>query len=333
MRCRSNFYLCGKRMKYHENVLHMAKKSYFVRYTTIVKALKKGEKSYQEICKSIEDAYRDYGLEPLSYSLRTFQRDINDILSLFEIEIACNSESLYYIKANDSAYKEMNMRMIEDFDLSHTIRFQNNVEQYIMLQSSNIRGTEYIHPLLSACDHRKAVKFSYRFVWQEYTASRMVYPHGLKEFDHMWYLVAWDPQKKGIRTFGLDRIQDFEVTEHVFKRQENFSMEKYFEHYYGIWGGDEQYDGPVVIRLLSTAKYANYLKAVPLHHTQKIVEEDEFECLFELRLTPSWDFTQKLMTMADQVQVVSPESLRDELVEALEYGIGYQNCVDEDDEY
>lgn len=307
----------------------MAKKSYFVRYTTIVKELKKGEKSFSAISKAIEDAYRDYGLDSLTYSLRTFQRDINDILSLFEIEIACNSESFYYIKNNDSVVKELNMRMIESFDLLHTMRYRENIEQFIQLQPSSIRGEENFAALLSACELRKAVRFSYRYVWKGCTKVCTVYPYGLKEFEKLWYLVAWSPNEKAFRTYGLDRILDLEVTENHFDRQPNFSMEAYFRYCYGIGKAeDEEENEPACVLLQSTSQYANYLKALPLHPSQRIVEEDVTGTLFELKLYPSWVFIQKLMTMADQVQVLEPDSLRESLMDALREGYEYQEEID-----
>lgn len=307
----------------------MSKRSYFIRYATIIKALKGTEKKFDAIRSAVESACQNAGLEGKSYGLRTFQRDVKDILDLFEIEIACGPESFYYIKNNDSVVKELNMRMIESFDLLHTMRYRENIEQFIQLQPSSIRGEENFAALLSACELRKAVRFSYRYVWKGCTKVCIVYPYGLKEFEKLWYLVAWSPNEKAFRTYGLDRILDLEVTENHFDRQPNFSMEAYFRYCYGIGKAeDEEENEPACVLLQSTSQYANYLKALPLHPSQRIVEEDVTGTLFELKLYPSWVFIQKLMTMADQVQVLEPDSLRESLMDALREGYEYQEEID-----
>lgn len=298
----------------------MPKQEYFIRYATIVKVLN-APKSFEEIRRAVEDAYHDRGLQAVGYTQRTFQRDKNDILELFGIEICCGSESLYFIRSNGSIYEEVNLRMIEMFDLQHSLHSQKNIEEYVQLQHCGTEGSENIHTLISACADRRVVRFVYRYIWQEMEGVRAVYPYGLKEFDKRWYLVAWDPQKGGFRTYGLDRIRDLEVAEEKFSRREDFSLEEYFKDYYGIWSTKEP---PVTVQLLSTSQYANYLKSSPLHPSQRIVWENEDESLFELTVYPSWDFIQKLMTMADQVRVLQPDSLRDDLVSALEDAAGYQ---------
>lgn len=319
--CRSFSYLC-----INQNLKRMSKHSYFIRYATIIKELR-SPKSYESLKQAIDDAYHDRGIDEMLYSRRTLQRDIEDIYELFGFEIACGSDSLYYIKTNDSAYEEINLRMIEMFDLQHSMHSQKNIEQYVQLQPSCVPGSEYIHPLIHACSCCKVVRFSYRYVWEERVEFQCVHPYGLKEFDKRWYLVAWNPNAEKYNIYGLDRIRDFEVTERSFSRDKNFSLEKFYEHYYSariVDEDDEESLKPVTIKLLSTSRYANYLKSVPLHASQRVTEENGTSCHFELRLIPTWNFVQKLMTMADQVQVLEPDDLRLYLVDALQEALDNQ---------
>lgn len=65
---------------------------------------------------------------------------------------------------------------------------------------------------LSACaaavHERRAVTFSYRGAGDEEAARRTVLPIGLRSEEGAWYLDGWDLDRRGERTFRLDRMSD-----------------------------------------------------------------------------------------------------------------------------
>ena len=115
-----------------------------------------------------------------------------------------------------------------------------------------------------------------------------------------------------LRIYALDRIKALEQTECTFKLPKKFDAAKFFEDYYGIIIGDEDFDvGPVALKVDSWQ--SNYLRTLPLHHTQKEVERNEEYSIFEYRLCPSFDFQQKILSMGDSVGVLAPVLLKDML--------------------
>ena len=89
-----------------------------------------------------------------------------------------------------------------------------------------------------------------------------------------------------------------------------FDAAKFFEDYYGIIISDDDYD-VCPVALLVDAQQSNYLRTLPLHHTQVEVERNEEFSIFEYRLCPSFDFRQKLLSMGDSVGVLAPVLLKD----------------------
>ena len=59
--------------------------------------------------------------------------------------------------------------------------------------------------------------------------------------------------------------------------------------------------------------HRQYVRTLPLHHTQQEVETGEWYSVFEYRMKPTFDLRQELLSRGDAVEVLSPRSLRDEM--------------------
>ena len=111
-----------------------------------------------------------------------------------------------------------------------------------------------------------------------------------------------------LRIYALDRIGALEPTERKFKLPKKFNAEEFFADYYGIIIGDEDFDvEPVALKVNSWQ--SNYLRTLPLHHTQVEVERNEEYSIFEYHLCPTFDFRQKLLSMGGSVEVLAPAEL------------------------
>ena len=64
------------------------------------------------------------------------------------------------------------------------------------------------------------------------------------------------------------------------------------------------------IRLKVNAYQANYLRALPLHSSQHELKRTEEYSIFSLRVRPTFDFKQKILSLGSTVEVLQPESLR-----------------------
>lgn len=54
-----------------------------------------------------------------------------------------------------------------------------------------------------------------------------------------------------------------------------------------------------------------YMKSLPLHHSQKLLEDNGEYADFELFLAPTFDFIMKLLSAGAMIEVISPASLRE----------------------
>ena len=59
--------------------------------------------------------------------------------------------------------------------------------------------------------------------------------------------------------------------------------------------------------------HRQYVRTLPLHHTQREVETGEWYSVFEYRLKPTFDLKQELLSRGDAVEVLSPRSQHHEM--------------------
>jgi hypothetical protein len=111
-----------------------------------------------------------------------------------------------------------------------------------------------------------------------------------------------------LRLYALDRIKALEPTERKFKLPKKFDATKFFEDYYGIIIGDKEFDVcPVALKVDSWQ--SKYLRTLPLHHSQVEVERTDEYSIFKYRLSPSFDFRQKILSLGATTEVLAPATL------------------------
>ena len=85
----------------------------------------------------------------------------------------------------------------------------------------------------------------------------------------------------------------------------------YFNDCFGIIRDDDNDIQKVVLSL--TPFQAKYIKSLPLHHSQKVILENEKECRISLTLYITYDFTMEILSLGKNVTVLEPQSLIDEI--------------------
>lgn len=130
----------------------------------------------------------------------------------------------------------------------------------------------------------------------------------MKLFENRLYVLAYNVHYYDIRLYGLDRIESVELTDETFKLPKDFNAEEYFSTAYGIVIGYNVKPERIVIR--ANDDHKNYLKSLPLHHSQRLIEDCGEYADFELFLSPTYDFVMRLLHVGAMIEVIRPLSLR-----------------------
>ena len=291
----------------------MAQRETVGRYSLIINRLRKKPSTFQEISDylKMESEIQSYRFE---ISKRTFQRDIQDIYSLYNIEIKYDSSlKAYKIVLNDEP--ETGMRILEAFDTFNALNISERLSDYVHFEKRRPAGTENLFGLLHAIRNRVQIKFEYHKFWEDQISQRTVEPYALKEFKNRWYILAKDTNDSKIKSFALDRLSNLEITKRKFTFHANFNMEENYRYCFGIISPDE--DAPHEIILSFDPFQGKYIKSMPLHETQKVLIDNENELQIGLKLYLTHDFIMELLSFGSSMKVLQPQYLAEEIKEEL----------------
>lgn len=298
----------------------MAVRDKIARFSLILNKLKRKSASFDEILDylTLESELQGYDF---IISKRTFQRDVQEILSLYGIEIVCDRISREYsiISGDLDFYNE---RVFEAFDVINTLRINERNSELIHIENRRSLGTEHLFGLLHAIKNKFIVRFTYHNYWKNEFSNREVHCFALKEFRNRWYVLARDQKDKIIKRFALDRMSELEITRTKFKNETNFNVSKYYNYSFGIIGpsGAETTEPEEVI--LSFTNYqGHYIKSLPLHHSQQVLVDNAKEFRIKLKLFVTEDFKMELLSYSRNLTIIKPQSLVSEIKGILERGL------------
>ena len=241
-------------------------------------------------------------------SERQFHRYTDAVEELFEIEIKYSRTQRGYVVADREGIDNMGMRkwLIQTFSVNNILHESQELKNRILLEDVP-SGQQHLTTIVDAMRESVALSMTYHSFHREKPSTFEVEPYCVKLFEQRWYMLGMSDK---LRIYALDRIKALEPAERKFKLPKKFDAAKFFEDYYGIIIGDEDFDvEPVALKVDSWQ--SKYLRTLPLHHTQVEVECTEEYSIFEYCLCPSFDFQQKLLSMGDSVGVLAPVLLKD----------------------
>lgn len=242
-------------------------------------------------------------------SERQFHRYTDAVEELFDIEIKYSRSQRGYVIADREGIYNMRMRewIIQTFSVSNILHESQDLKNRILLENVP-SGQQHLTTIVDAMRESVALSMTYQSFWMDEPATFEVEPYCVKLFEQRWYMLGKSEGYDDLRIYALDRIKALEPTERKFKLPKKFDATKFFEDYYGIIISDDDYDVcPVALQV--DAQQSNYLRTLPLHHTQVEVERNDKYSIFEYRLCPTFDFRQKLLSMGEAIEVLAPQEL------------------------
>ena len=296
----------------------MAKKVFFLRYDLELKRLQQGRATFKEISDYLE-SQSEFTDEVIGFSKRTFQRDMQDIRAIFNIDILYDRKSkAYFIDSVDKS--TTTDRLLEAFEMFNALNISDDLSHFIHFEKRKQHGTHHFHGLLHCIKNHFVVKFPYHKYDDDIIVTREVEPYALKEFKSRWYLIAKDQNDKHVKTFGLDRIQELNITKKKFAPPENFNANDLYKDYFGIVNTSTDKVEEIILSFDNFN--GKYIKSFPLHESQQIIMDNEKETRIKLFLHTTFDFEIELLSHGDRVKIISPDKLRKRMLEI------YKNALD-----
>lgn len=258
--------------------------------------------------------------ESENFPRSTFNNWRKAIYEIFQIEIACEAGGGYgyFIRNEDDLDKGgIAPWIISTFSVSNALDESRAISDRILLENVP-SGQEYLQDIIEAMKSNRVINITYRSYGTEVGRSYDVEPYCLKLFKQRWYMAARNPYygDEGMCIYSLDRIWTLAVKDETFKMQRGWDAAKFFAKYYGVIVNDET--NSETVKLKVDVRQANYLRDLPLHLSQEEEERNKEYSIFSYYLAPTYDFVQELLSHRDDVEVLSPQWLREEMAEIIE---------------
>lgn len=282
------------------------------KYTWLIETISRaGRISLQELSERWERNYQLNNGDPLPRA--TFNRWIKNIRDQFGIIINCQRSNgyLYYIEnLDDLEDEELRKWMLDSVAIGNLISENLDLKDRILTDSIP-SGRDHLTTILSAMKENRRIEITYKSFQSYAPCTFAVEPYCVKLFENRWYLLANNPGLGDLRIYGLDRMAEAVVLEQKFKLPRKFNASQFFANYFGIVTYRDI--KPRRIVLSATHDHAPYMKSLPLHHSQRLIGERDGKSLFELYLSPTYDFIMELLHAGAMVEVLEPEDLRREM--------------------
>jgi hypothetical protein len=283
------------------------------KYVWLVETIYKAKKiTYEEI----NQRWLDNDLsESNPLPLRTFHKwriAIEEMFGLI-IENEQGGRYRYYIQnADELRSGSMRSWLFNTLTVSNLMIENVSIKDKVLFEAIP-DGEQYLSAILEALKKNLMIGMTYQSFSRDEANTFEVEPLCLKAFKQRWYLVARSPYYNKVMIYALDRVHWLEVKDKGFKYPKDFIPEEFFEDCFGIIA--DQGVSVETVKIKVSAGQANYLRSLTLHQTQKEIERTDEYSIFTVRLRPTFDFRQEILSQGSDIEVLSPKWFRDEVAE------------------
>jgi len=273
-----------------------------------------GRITYEEI----NEKWLDQDMDDKPIPLRTFHKWRIAAEDMFHLNIECERKGGYhYYIENKAEIGQNGLRnwLLKTISVSNLLLDSQSLKDRILLEDIP-SGQEYLATILDAMKTNNQLSITYHGYWRKEASTFTVYPYCVKLFKQRWYLVALSPYDKKVRIYSIDRIKDVEVEDEHFVYPDDFDPETFFEGCIGVIV-DLEFDIESV-RLKVSANQSNYIRSLPMHSSQKETERNDDYSIFTLEVRPTYDFQQEILKNGADMEVLSPEWLRNKIAVMIE---------------
>lgn len=292
-------------------------------------------------------------------SIRTIQKDLSDLaedteLALFlPIKQDKRTKTYYYVEIPENIFpsielekEEVNallfyaktIRQYKEYPIFNEIsnavkkviessnispKTKELFEKETLLETENhhhIRGIELIADILDSITKKKVIEIEYQ-KFDGNSKTHKIKPILLKEDKQMWYILGINIKYDSLITFALDRIIDITITNDEFETIEFDSLE-YFKYSFGITVSDDE---PIEVLINFNPKQGNYLRTLPIHNTQEIIEDNKEKFIIKVKVKPSYEFYSKIFSYGSDATIISPKPIIEWVLKTFEKAVNKYN--------
>lgn len=184
-------------------------------------------------------------------------------------------------------------------------------------KNENLKGLHYLDEIYQAIIKKMVLVLTYKSFKSKEENTFHFHPFILKEFNNRWFLVGKKKSSAPITNLALDRIVSIDYDFNLTYLDEDFDADQFYKNIIGVTvnGGLQ----PRKIEIWVDAENAPYILTKPLHHTQRVINENEDgSIIVHLFISPNYEMERLLLGFGCGIEVLRPENLRKRMKETLQ---------------
>lgn len=212
-------------------------------------------------------------------------------------------------------------------NLEYRFGVKANSENLISFEQNDmLKGLEHLSGLIDVTINHQTIELSYKSYGKD-KRQIMVYPYYIKQYNGRWFLFGMNAIKNRIESYALDRIEEYDVSDKPFVKNESVDFSTFFDDVIGV---SVPYNKDIVteeVVLRFSEKRFPYVVSKPIHHTQKVLDEPY---TISIKVKPNRELSQQIFSFIPDVEVVSPEWLRNEIRDKIQENLKKYLSVQKD---
>lgn len=288
------------------------------RYIWLLRTLiETGGISLKELCDRWERSSENDDHKELKR--RTFFEHKDAVERMFDVNIICkviDGQYKYLVEDADLASRDNLYRwLLESASVSNTLSDCKDIRDRIILEPI-AGGSQYLAEIVEAIRESKVLEVIYQSYNMTEPHTFTLHPYSLKNYQHRWYLLAGNAEQNTIRKYELSRMKRVTKKSEEFKLSKDFNPVGYYDDCIGIRFNEGDIPEKIILRVYKGMQ--PYFESCPLHHSQTKVDYGDDYTDYQYRLVVNNDLYRQLLALEDQVEVMEPKSLREQMkIEAL----------------
>jgi predicted DNA-binding transcriptional regulator YafY len=325
-------------------------KNALIRYKTIDKCLQNRYRQWtlEDLIECCSQALEEYEGRQIPISKRTIQMDIQLMRSEklgYNAPIIVYDKKYYKYEDEDFTITDipltetdMNvltetvsmLKQFKDFSLFNDVSdILQRLEDKIYSEKShtkpviyldkneNLKGLHYLDEIYQAIIKKVTLVITYKSFKSREENKFHFHPFILKEFNNRWFLVGKKKSAAPVSNLALDRIISIDYDFNFPYIVEDFDADLFYKNVIGVTVNSGLQ--PRMIELWIDADNAPYVLTKPLHHTQRLIQENEDKSVIvHLSIAPNYEMERLLLGFGCGIEILKPQNLRNRIKTMLQ---------------
>ena len=245
---------------------------------------------------------------------RTFANHVAAIADIFGIDIVCDRRNNTYYIENDDDLDGNGLRswMLDALSMNSLLNESASIKDRIIFEDVP-SSHQFLTTVIQAIRDNRKLKVRYHGYRMDEERTFELEPYFIREFKRRWYLYGHKDYDKDFKPhmYALDRMLSVEVLPDTFKLPTDLDAKAWFQSLYGVRKYDDMKPQQVLLKVYG--KQVRYFRSLPLHSSQEEIETHRDHSIFAYNLAPDYDFKQDILSFGDTIEVMAPQSLRENI--------------------